>query len=67
MGKWKAVFPARGSHLGNEPLLFDTEYRNGIEERTSVAEEHPEVVKKIRQRVKGAGQPEKYLTVVIDP
>jgi arylsulfatase A-like enzyme len=63
MGKWKAVFPARGSHLGNEPLLFDTEYRNGIEERTSVAEEHPEVVKKIRQRVKGAGQPEKYLTV----
>ncbi len=63
MGKWKAVFPKRGSHLGNKPLLFDTEYRNGIEERTSVAEEYPEILKKINQRVKAANQPGKYLTV----
>ena len=63
MGKWKAVFPTRGSHLGNKPLLFDTEYRNGIEERTSVAEEYPEIVRKINQRVQAANQPEKYLTV----
>ena len=63
MGKWKAVFPKRGSHLGNKPLLFDTEYRNGIEERTSVAEEYPEMVRKINQRVKATNRPEKYLTV----
>ena len=63
MGKWKAVFPKRGSHLGNKPLLFDTEYRNGIEERTSVAEEHPEILKIINQRVQAARQPAKYLTV----
>ncbi|MCP4811107.1 MAG: hypothetical protein GY888_01245, partial [Planctomycetaceae bacterium] len=56
-------FPKRGSHLGNKPLLFDTEYRNGIEERTSVAEEYPEILKKINQRVKAANQPGKYLTV----
>ena len=32
-GRWKVVYPKRGSHLGNKPLLFETGFRNWIEER----------------------------------
>ena len=63
MGKWKAVFPVKGSHLGDQVLLFDTEYRNGIEERTSVASEHPGIVKQIRRLLDESAQPTKYLTL----
>lgn len=63
MGKWKAVFPDKKSHLGNEVLLFDTQFRNGIEERTSVAAEHPDVVKQIRRLLDESALPGKYLTL----
>ena len=63
MGKWKAVFPRRGSHLGSQVLLFDTEFRNGIEERTSIAEQHPDVVRRIRQHLQQSGLSGKYLNV----
>ena len=63
MGKWKAVFPDKKSHLGNQVLLFDTQFRNGIEERTSVAAEHPDVVKQIRRLLDESALPGKYLTL----
>ena len=44
-------------------LLFDSEYRNGTEGRTSVAREHPEIVKQIRRLLDESAQPTKYLTL----
>ena len=65
MGKWKAVFQGKKSHLGKDVLLFDTQFRNGIEERTSVAGEHPEIVQQIRRLLDESVEPRKYLT--LDP
>ena len=67
MGPWKAVFPKPDSPMGDQPLLFETEFENQIEERVSEADKFDYILGHISGYLRTARLASKYVTIPDQP
>jgi len=56
MNQWKAVVKETG-----EVMLFDIYGTNGISEQMDVAQDHPEIIREIKKRLKNKSASSKYM------
>lgn len=63
MGPWKAIFPKKGSVMGDEPLLFETLFENQVEERKAETKKFPQIMAHITGYLRTVRLSSKYVTI----